>query len=593
MRREQMENAARSSMWGAIQFLYGPLAGSTFQISKPITVIGQDPASNEIVVPDPSLLRQHARLFWNNGQWFIEKVYPTSNITVNQRIIDRTTLKDNDIVGLGSTGTLFRFLTQTGTQNASGPRAHLSHTETTRYLCAAAHLDANFRNYVIKHVVNEEHKAIGESFGVDAVSVARHCLAARQRALLRDIALFLILLLLIILRFQLFLVWVLLAWAVVFIELWHIHYRVIAPQLTKTKFNPDAINFQLDPKLAQKIRDTANAQNTNLVIYSGFTPFIGAGVSIREWSFALNIQKGKQEMDTTLEPQPFQIREIYSYLANSLNRLELEGLSVRDKLYVDGRDIRDDQRFLPHPFARPRTQADPALIEKLIENPPQSIRHYKCIQVTSWKGELVLFIFLRFSRVGGSLFVEANYFLLPPVREKYYKIDSIEWTLSIQKVGELLLQSAALTPIYWLFSPFLLLAAGLRPVERAIGHTITRRAIRQNPSFDYGAESSIRIYASSTKFRQFFQKLDRDMYAKIVERNILESIIDFLDSKNIDTTDLKERQTTILNTGLIVSGGSVSAENIAVGTEAKAGIFNFARAATGTLGRAQQETPKQ
>lgn len=82
------------------------------------------------------------------------------------------------------------------------------------------------------------------------------------------------------------------------------------------------------------------------------------------------------------------------------------------------------------------------------------------------------------------------------------------------------------------------------------------------------------------------------MYAKIVERQILESIIDFLDSKNIDTTDLKEQRMTILNTGLIVSGGSVNAESIAVGEQAKAGIFNFARTATGALGRTQQEVPK-
>lgn len=587
-----MENATKSSMWGVIQFLYGPLAGSTFQIGKPVTVIGQDPASNDIVVPDRSLLRQHVRLTWNNGQWSIEKVYQTSAITVNQQNVERAVLKDNDVVGLGSAGTFFRFLTQTGTQNTPRPPTDLSHTETTRYLCAAAHLDTNFRNYVIKHVVEEEHKAIGESFGVDAVSVARHCLAAKRREIFRDIALLLILLVLIIARLQLFILWIILAWAVVFIELWYVHYRVIATQLTKTKFYPDAINFRLDPNLEQKIRDTANAQNTNLVIYSGFTPFVGAGISIGGWSFALNVQKGKQEMGTTLEPQPFQTREIYSHLTSTLTRLEVDGLSVRDKLYVDGREIRDDQRFLSHPFARPRTQADPALIGTFIENPPQSIRHYKCIQVTSWKGELVLFIFLRFSRVGRSLFVEANYFLLPPVKEKYYKIDSIQPTLSVRKIGELLAQSAALTPVYWLASPFLLLAAVLRPLQRIIEHAATRRAIRENPSFDYGADSSIRIHASSLKFRQFFQRLDREMYAKIVERQILESIIDFLDSKNVDTTDLKEQRMTILNTGLIVSGGSVNAENIAVGEQAKAGIFNFARTATGALGRTQQEVPK-
>ncbi len=102
-----MENTTKLSKWAAIQFLYGPLAGSTFQISKPVTVIGQDPSSNDIVVPDPSILRQHARLSWNNGQWYIEKVYQTSVITVNQRDIERAILKDNDVVGLGSAAFAF------------------------------------------------------------------------------------------------------------------------------------------------------------------------------------------------------------------------------------------------------------------------------------------------------------------------------------------------------------------------------------------------------------------------------------------------------------------------------------------------------
>ena len=588
-----MENTTKLSKWAAIQFLYGPLAGSTFQISKPVTVIGQDPGSNDIVVPDLSILRQHARLSWNNGQWYIEKVYQTSVITVNQRDIERAILKDNDVVGLGSAGIFFRFLTPAGAPNTLRPSTDLKYTETTRYLCAAAHLDANFRSYVIKYVVEEEHKAIGESFGVDAVSVARHCLAARRREMFRDIALLLILLILIISRsFALLIPCIILAWAIVFIELWNAHYRVIANQLTKTKFNPDAINFRLDPNLEQKIRNTANAQNANLVVYSGFTPFVGAGISIGGWSFALNVQKGKQEMDSTLEPLPFQVGEMYSYLTNALTKHDVVGLSVMDRLYVDGREIRDDQRFLPHPLARPNHQVDPSLIKTFIENPPQSIRYYKCIQVISWKGELVLFIFLRFSKMGQSLFVEANYFLLPPVKEQYYKIDSIEPTLSIRKIGELLAQSAVITPVHWLLSPFRLLAAILRPLQRASEHAAIKRAIGENPSFDYGANSSIRIHASSIRYRQFFQKLDREMYVKIIERQILESIIDFLDKKHIDTTDLKEQRATILNNGVIVSGGSVSAENIAVGEQARAGSFNLARTATSALGRTQQEAPK-
>src|SRR5258708_7090464 len=180
-----MENNAQLNARAALQFFGGPLTGSTFPVHKPVTVIGADPTSNDIVVPEPSLLRQHARLISHNGQWVLEKVYPTGAITVNSRVVERATLRNNDVVGLGSTGTTFRFLTEIGAPRANRLSTFFKHTETTRYLCAAAHLDTSFRNYVIKHVVEEEFKAIGESFNVDAVSVAKHCLAARRRETLR------------------------------------------------------------------------------------------------------------------------------------------------------------------------------------------------------------------------------------------------------------------------------------------------------------------------------------------------------------------------------------------------------------------------
>lgn len=72
-------------------------------------------------------------------------------------------------------------------------------------------------------------------------------------------------------------------------------------------------------------------------------------------------------------------------------------------------------------------------------------------------------------------------------------------------------------------------------------------------------------------YRRYFQKLDKEMHLKILERQILDTIVRFLDARNIDTSDLKERQTTILNNGLVVSGsGSIQAESLAVGPQAQA-----------------------
>ncbi len=93
---------------GSIRFLSGPLAGTTFQISKPLTTIGREPA-NDIVISDPSVSRQHARLVHDGGQWTIEKLAPQNTITVNQRNVQQATISDHDTIGLGA-GITFLFL---------------------------------------------------------------------------------------------------------------------------------------------------------------------------------------------------------------------------------------------------------------------------------------------------------------------------------------------------------------------------------------------------------------------------------------------------------------------------------------------------
>jgi ABC-type multidrug transport system ATPase subunit/pSer/pThr/pTyr-binding forkhead associated (FHA) protein len=99
----------RSPGSGSIRFLTGPLAGSTFQISKPVIMIGREP-TNDIVISDPSVSRQHARLVHDGGQWSIEKLSMQNIVTVNQRDVQQSHVSDRDTIGLG-TGTTFLFLT--------------------------------------------------------------------------------------------------------------------------------------------------------------------------------------------------------------------------------------------------------------------------------------------------------------------------------------------------------------------------------------------------------------------------------------------------------------------------------------------------
>ena len=65
--------------------------------------------------------------------------------------------------------------------------------DTTRYLCAAAHQDPEFANGAIREFLVEETRPVSGSVGVDAAAVLGEAVAARTRRKLRDTALILLL----------------------------------------------------------------------------------------------------------------------------------------------------------------------------------------------------------------------------------------------------------------------------------------------------------------------------------------------------------------------------------------------------------------
>ena len=113
-------------------------------------------------------------------------------------------------------------------------------------------------------------------------------------------------------------------------------------------------------------------------------------------------------------------------------------------------------------------------------------------------------------------------------------------------------------------------AAGMRAASPDLNST--------EPAMLYADTGILRIQfdqwrspgASASLERRYFDRLDADTHLKIIERQILESMVEFLDAKNIDTKEFKKQQITILNSGLIVTGGALNTESLAVGPHAKA-----------------------
>jgi len=106
---------------GLLKFLTGPMAGNSYQITKPTMSLGREPG-NDITISDPSVSRHHAQITWNNGTWSIQKLTPQNTLLVNQRDVQQSPIKDRDTIALG-TGTTFLFQVNSSVQRSPAPPA--------------------------------------------------------------------------------------------------------------------------------------------------------------------------------------------------------------------------------------------------------------------------------------------------------------------------------------------------------------------------------------------------------------------------------------------------------------------------------------
>jgi hypothetical protein len=235
-------------------------------------------------------------------------------------------------------------------------------------------------------------------------------------------------------------------------------------------------------------------------------------------------------------------------------------------------------------YGRPAQTLNGDMLQSYIPNSDPQIRHYKWIRVHYANDSVILSFFLRFSLRGNNLFTELRIFLLTPPSEAYRELDNRRNVDEEESLIQMIVGWIARIVGMLVLAPFSLLAAIFLPLE-LVGRWWQRRQekraeeeqekelveeIEENPLYNWGIASSIREVVSSNRYDHYFQMVDREMYYKVIERTILDSIVDFLGEHNISTTDLKERRTTILNNGVIVQGGNIEAQALAVGQSAQA-----------------------
>ncbi len=440
-------------------------------------------------------------------------------------------------------------------------------TEATRLMCTAAYLDPTFAQDVVDEIVHERHRAIQVPTGVDIATVAKHCLAACRQKTVRDGLLMLDLILAIVLflakgSFLWLTLGFLLGWAIVLWDTWSATYLVVVKRLNPRDFASHQAPAPTDRQLVQRIEELARDQRGNLTVYSGFMPFSGAGLNVGGWSFLIDLCKGQDDLfGDRSTPSELNVTELYSEVARALATLEMTNLEIRDRLFVSGSDVREDPELMPDPLGPPRAWVELDVLSQYMAFPTHQIRHYRCIEIVDWRGELVVSLFLRFAISNGRLFCELNKFVLVPLKEELHRLDHMGSGIRLRDVLGMVGRSAAATPGLSLRAPKVL----FRPVSRGMEASNAARQVARDPFYDYGAPVTALDRVRSTQYRRYFQRLDKEMYDKFLERTVLDSIVAVLEQHGIDTAELAERSATIINNGVMAKEANISGHNVAVG----------------------------
>ncbi|MFG2909557.1 hypothetical protein ACGF13_31395 [Kitasatospora sp. NPDC048286] len=472
------------------------------------------------------------------------------------------------------------------------PRA----SDATRYLCAAVQMDSALARRAIDTVLGEPRRAVASSPDVDLACVLRYAVAARTRHTTTKVLLALIAACIVasfflhpfeqadapvplpgypgvytvprsdpsLLPFDLPVVLVpllVVAWAVVLIEQLTAYFGVIKPRLSRSAFDPARAPVATRPKEEAQLRELAGLDHRgNVTIFSGFEPFLGYGRLLDTWNFTIPVDRPGEHADRVL---PFSIAELTAEITRAVESLGLPGVDVRERIFVSGADLSLGLDpavrgfLLPWPTKRPSPELPAALVDRLREDGAARARPYLVTTVSGWGSEVVTTSTVRFglSPAKDVLFVEGASSMLPPVKEAYHLVDHLLDRPTWRQLTALARMSLTSMPGRLVRGTGYVLALPFAPLLARLTDGDQLRQIRHS-AFNYGSMASIRQLAADSRFHRYYQQIDHQMYTKVVERRILDSLIDFLEEHQVDISELRERQSVIYNGGIFTSGNA-------------------------------------
>ncbi|THV41925.1 hypothetical protein [Glycomyces buryatensis] len=306
---------------------------------------------------------------------------------------------------------------------------------------------------------------------------------------------------------------------------------------------PDSI--RADARLAH----IQNAEAGDVTCYSGYYPFNYAGDLRRTWSLALTLTP----VDGRTDPGPwpgFTAAELTQHIGEGLSALgqdaghtkHIQGLSVTNEAWIAGVDANGPVNSTQH--LPGYSWADSC------NDPNTIIRNYIKCQVRAWDGELVTTVFAHAALQGQTLYLEFSHLVLPPTRNEYHVFGN-KSEMGPNAVVMDVLRGIGRLPGEVGQAPAIL----FREIGNAIGASRLRTDLQdpQSASTDYGARVSVRYLGTDSDVQHYFQERDAVKFGKVLERQLMRLVRDFLSDK-VDVAEFEAKSTSIINNSTVING---------------------------------------
>jgi hypothetical protein len=310
----------------------------------------------------------------------------------------------------------------------------------------------------------------------------------------------------------------------------------------------------------------------NVITFGRYQPFLGAGGQISKWTIAIDRKPAEHQ-----SPEPSRIdipvKAFYQATDQEVTALKLPYLKGFAWLFVDGFELDVDGKILTDMKAQPESILSEPEIWSIGQGDLRSNRRtYRLYRYTDTERDQVLSYFLRFDNVGSVTFIESSAHILPCIDRRRFSLTPV---LKDSKISRLC-KTIALALLFTFSSAYVFVALGYlgifawKLLSWRFDDNKQSREANWNEEYNYGHVQTFRESIAAKNYESYYGVQDLTLYWKAIENAILDSTIKLLKQRGVDTSQFEQASSTIVNSGIMVSGGNFSATQVAAGQGAQA-----------------------